>query len=480
MKSNQQSVNRIKIVAVVVILAVFIFFRWYKLHDTLLFYNDMGRDFIALLNWSESGKPPLLGPQTSVVSYNQSAWYFYFLFPLFVLTNHSALSSTLTIILFGSFVYFFLVAVHRKNNWYFWLISLSFALLAVHPQVVLQNRFIWNPSFIPYFLLVSMIATVRLSKEFSTKWAAVFWLSAAFAVGFSYSALPIIITTILYLAVKNKKYWLQHLGLATAAGGIVLLPLLVFEARHNFALTRLFLEGQTTPQTAVSIGLKTTQLLQLIFEAQSKVMSMILFLFTTVSLSLGYLYGRKYNYSQLSHLQFFIGSLIVNTVLFLFLPVNLEKHYIFPIVVLLLLSIAALPKRLAIFTTVMLLIFWAQPYFLNKQTVIPVRSISDMEQCYAHFCKTFTTPAYVSMESGILTGYHNALEHQFFLREAGCTVYNIVDHQDQAATMLVIGDNTEYTHGKSAYYELTLFGDATQSGTFSCTDNLKIYQLDKI
>jgi hypothetical protein len=161
------------------------------------------------------------------------------------------------------------------------------------------------------------------------------------------------------------------------------------------------------------------------------------------------------------------------------LPVNLEKHYIFPIVLLLLLSIAALPRRYALITSAALFLFWLQPYFLNKQTVTPVRSIADMQQCYAKFCEDFKTPAYVSMESGILTGYHNALEHQFFLREAGCTVYNIVDHQDQANTMLVIGDNADYTHGKSAYYELTLFGNATPSGEYRCNDNLKIYRLDR-
>lgn len=66
------------------ILIVFIFLRVHRIEETLNFQNDIGRDYLVLLEWYQSGKPPLLGPQNSAVPFNQSAFYFY-LFFLFLL-----------------------------------------------------------------------------------------------------------------------------------------------------------------------------------------------------------------------------------------------------------------------------------------------------------------------------------------------------------------------------------------------------------
>jgi len=75
-------------------LGLFVFLRVFAITQNLHLFGDLGRDLFVLQKWSNNLlKPPLLGPQTSVVSFNQSAIYFYYLFPFFLLMSHSVYST---------------------------------------------------------------------------------------------------------------------------------------------------------------------------------------------------------------------------------------------------------------------------------------------------------------------------------------------------------------------------------------------------
>lgn len=439
----------------------------------------MGRDYLTLLNWKESGKPPLLGPQTSVLSYNQSAWYFYILYPLFLLTNMSGLSSTLTATIFGILIFSYLAWKTRNDTTLFSVVSISFLLLSIQPQVVLQNRFIWNPSFLPFFLLVSLLALVQLTKKFTREWAVAYWLSVAFAVGFSYSALPLVIILSCLVLFYNKKNIFTHALFALVAAGIVLLPLLAFEVRHDFSLTKLFFTGQTTPQTMTDFSTKSSQLLELLFPPNPWIKPFQLALIVVGMIFYGIF--TKFNQVRKHNLNLLIATVvfIVTTALLLILPVNLEKHYVFPVIVTFVLLVASVPKPVNFVLTALLTLIWIQPYFIAWHTKPPVRTIADMEQCYQNFCDSHQDNYYVSMESGILVGYHNALEHQFFLKKAGCSILDIEKSQDQAQKMLIINDDGNFTPGKSGYRELSLFGDYSVVKKTSCTEHLSILQIEK-
>lgn len=466
-------------VSIVFLVLLFCFLRLYKLPESLLFYNDMGRDFIALLNWSESGKPPLLGPQTSVLSYNQTAWYFYLLYPVFLISDHSAFSSTYTVIIVTTALLLALLYVARKNRSLTSLALISFGLLAIHPQVVLQNRFVWNPSFLPIFLLTATLFFFLQWSKYNRFYMLVTVLLLAFACGFSYSAVPFAGLLFLYAIIKHRSKLLEIVCMGVAAATLVFLPTIAFEIRHEFTLTKLALVGQTTPQAVLPFLQKYQLLAQYLFPAPNNWSNYLFLLFCGCILYGIYFYAKSTQREKRAQYIFLSVSFLVLLLATFILPIALEKHYIFPLLTLVVLLVARLPQKLNYVLPAFFALIWLNPAMTQQYFGRPVRTVAEMQSCYQQFCDSWKYPAYVSMESGVLVGYHNALDHQFFLREAGCQILDIEKTQDQANHMIVIGDNANYTHDLSAYHELTLFGNAQQIIETSCTETLKIYVLEK-
>lgn len=460
-------------------LILFLFLRLYKLPESLLFYNDMGRDFIVLLNWSETGKPPLLGPQTSVLSYNQTAWYFYVLYPFFILSAHSAYSSVYSLLFTTTFLFLLTLYVSRKSQTLTTVVLLSFTLLSIHPQIIAQNKFIWNPSFLPIFLLTATVAFISQFFQYNRYTTVLQIVLLAFACGFSYSAVPFAAILFFYTLFRHRQKWSEILLIGFAAAALVFLPTIAFEIRHSFTLTKLAFIGQTTPQAHLSVPEKFQLLTEYLFPAPNG-WSVSLFLVFCLCMIFGvYYYFKKRSGERAKQFLFLAVTLITLLILTFTLPITLEKHYIFPLLTLVILITAYLPRKLNLVLLLFFGLVWLQPDVTKTYLSKPIRSIPEMEECYKRYCAAWQEPSYVSMESGILVGYHNAPDHQFFLREAGCKILDIEKTQDQASYMIVIGDNANYTHGQSAYHELTLFGPAEQTDEYSCTDNLKLYRIKK-
>ena len=131
------------------ILFVFIFFRLYKITNSFLFFGDPGRDFLVLENWLITHKPPLLGPQTSALPFNQSAIYFYLLMPLYLITGKSLFSTIYTYVIVYSFAYIIGFLGFRHKPRLLQILLVSFYLISLQPQYIIQGRYIWNPSFVP-------------------------------------------------------------------------------------------------------------------------------------------------------------------------------------------------------------------------------------------------------------------------------------------------------------------------------------------
>ncbi len=123
----------------VVSIALFLFFRFYQLPQTLNFFGDLGRDFVVMQNWQRTGKPPLLGPQNSAMSFNQSAIYFYLLYPFYLITSGSVYATAIACA--GYYVLFFILLRRHFNsnsNLQNKITSLVF-LLAVWPSLISQQ-----------------------------------------------------------------------------------------------------------------------------------------------------------------------------------------------------------------------------------------------------------------------------------------------------------------------------------------------------
>ena len=195
----------IKYIIPIFLISLFLFLRFYNIKNGLFFFNDMGRDLLVLQKWQETGKPPLLGPQTSVMPFNQSAIFYYFLYPFYLFSQGSPFSALLANTFLYLSIYLTGLFVFKKNNQITDTINFCFFLICIHPQYIIQNRFVWNPSLVTPLIFISIFSFYLLLNQYSKIKLWLFSLSLALAISFSYSTIPIFLALFLYWLFFNLK-----------------------------------------------------------------------------------------------------------------------------------------------------------------------------------------------------------------------------------------------------------------------------------
>jgi hypothetical protein len=466
------------LLTLVVISGLFAFLRLYKINTSLLFYNDMGRDLNILFDWHQTGKPPLLGPKTSVVPTNQTAFYFYLLYPLFVLTGHSAFSTIYTVILFylAVFVFGFIVISRQKPKLLkFWLIS--WFLIAIHPQFIYQNRFVWNPSFVAPMLALAVLFFYLLEEKFTRFRFLIFCLSISMATAFSYSVAPVFIAFILYILVFRQKKLVYLIGIGSAFA-LSHLPTIFFELRHNFPLTKLMLNRPMLKQAGTSLATKLNTLFGFVVHPQLSVITMLALITIVLIVFFEFIYFKT-NKKENSKLLRQVGFLfLITTGLIVFIPFTLHAHFIFGILTLGFFIISLLPLRSAIPVLIITSLLWLHPNQLKKYFSPAKRTVAQTIDCAQRICQQETAPMYLSVEAGNHP-YHSGPEFRYFFKQAGCTILDIEKSQDQAKKMVVVADGAEYNHNQTDYYELDLFGRSKEVKQYNCLPSLQVHILEK-
>lgn len=460
------------------VLVLFVFLRVYKIQSSLLFFNDMGRDFVELIDGWEAKKPPLLGPQTSAISFNQSATYYYLLFPLFLLTNKSGFASFDTALLVYVVTFGWLFWRYRQTDKSWWVILLVW-LAAIQPELIRQNRFIWNPTFLFPFLSISLFVYLDLFKKFTKVNIELVTFFSALAVSFSYSAAPLVLAmALLSIVIWKRKSWLLWLGWAVSAV-LINSPTIVFELVHRFALTKLFIHGQTNPQHRIALLAKIVDLFRLIVADQNIYLIAFFVMLITAGVFISWRWFKQHTLNNQSRDLIVLSWLaVISTLITLALPIQIEPHYIFGTMVILFMVIVSMFRPISIVMILLISTWFLMPAKVTKQWQPAPRTVAELDSCYARFCQTHSEPTYVSMQSGIIA-YHNAPEHRFFMKKHGCQVEHIELNQDKANLMAAVADSDSYEQGKTAYNELTLFGPSEEIEVFECQSNLRIHVLKK-
>jgi hypothetical protein len=438
----------------------------------------MGRDYLELLEWQQTKTPPLLGPQISILSFNQSPFYFYFLFPLYLLTGGSPFASTYTIILWYLTWFVSGIWLYRKDRTKMWQLVIIGLLFSVHAEVIRQTRFVWNPSFLPPLIIASLFVHQQLTKAWHQKTAWVLALTGSLAMSLNFSAVPIYLVLFFTLVYFRRKK-IVHLMFMTLAGfGIWYAPTLVFELRHQFALTKLLFTGQTNPNALGTLTNKLVNIEQYILLTPSHSIFLASVLLCTV-IGVGLvIYTKTRQASKRFELAFYSLNLLLLTALTLISPITVEAHYIFGLLSLLVFVISLLPIPLGLLATLIYMVIWIISPQFPQQFVKAPRTVADMQACYQTFCSSIRDPVYVSMESGLLP-FHNAPEHRYLMIKSGCNVKDIIKTQSEAEYMAVVADSATYDHSKTAYHELTLFGPSREIDVVECSPNLKVHVLKK-
>ncbi len=459
--------------AALLVIALFIWTRTYQITESLHFFNDIGRDFLVLWQWRETGKPPLLGPQTSALPFNQSAIYFYLLFPFYLITGGSVYASLIAYLVIYVLAFALGLYLLRPYPRLEKSLLLVFLLMTVHPEYIIQGRFIWNPSFVSVSLAVAFYSLVVYFEQKSTRYLLLYVsaFAVSLATAFSYSAAPALLAFILYALYRRRQSIWRYLNAVMISLGIVNLPTLVFELRHQFFLTKSLLFGEAAVQAGNVFATRFTRLLSLSLSIHWGYVLAILAL-------LAYFVYRSY---QRENNRFLLaaGLLFLTTfILTIFAPVSIHSHYIFPFLTFLFIMISFLQARyIYVVAVVFYLIFL--PAALRLQIFGPARhTIKELQECAAAFCATQTEPLFVSNQSSHHP-YHNAMEWQYLLSQAGCQLRDVATAPESATTMAVVLDDDVYEHGKTSFYELSQFGQSQESSRFHCKENLEIVVLDK-
>jgi hypothetical protein len=466
--------------SLIVLVGVFLFTRFYRIETSLLYFNDMGRDSLVLLDWLLSGKPPLLGPQTSALPFNQSAVYYYLLFPAFVLLHHSAFSAVVTNAVFYIVSLIVSVFLARKNSHLLRLVLITFALMILHPQFIIQNRFVWNPSFVGPSILVAFVSFAALIEKWSWWKAALFSLSIALAVSLNYSALPVL-AAFGFVAVFKLRWKCILLGVYVA-GALFLMnsPTVFFELRHQFLLTHMMLTQPRPPQPGAVWSVKIPDLIQhttSFAEPEMRMKFLVLF-----ALSILLAITRPKKLSHLIHVSDLFSLTLVlfllTTLITILIPVGVQSHYVFGVIMTAVFCLAALPIAFMLPLLAVLVVLWSPP-ILKEDYFRPVhRTVAQMNACFEAICQQEKDPLFVSVQSGFHV-FHNGPEHRFLMKEAGCQVLNIETDPAAAQKMAVVVDDSNFEPGKTAFNELSMFGTYQATRKYTCQKNFQVYILKK-
>ncbi|HAP37902.1 hypothetical protein A2367_02435 [Candidatus Shapirobacteria bacterium RIFOXYB1_FULL_38_38] len=466
-----------KIIVLLILMFIFLTLRFYNIDQSLFFWNDMGRDLSVLQQWQSTGKPPLLGPQTSALPINQSAIYFYLLYPAFLLLNGHPIANLITL----AFLYIvvFLVSLYLVKRFKIPIpisqIIVIFFLTGIHPQYIIQGRFVWNPSFVTPFLIVAFYSFYLLLIKFSWNKLIIFSLAIATAISLSYSVAPLLIAVFIYWLLFYRQHFFKFFFSLTMAFVLLNITTIAFEFRHDFLLTTSLFTKQVPVQESITFLDKTTKLSDFIFITGNSSLNLCLFILMLFA-CLATLY--KFRHSRKS-VQFLSSFLLLTLTFIAYLtPVTVQPHYIFGYAALLFILIASQPPVRITFLLLIASILYLNPSQLNFHFRPAPRTYSQMQQCFQNYCSQLKSSTFVSVQSSFHP-FHNGPEHRYLMRQSGCRVLDIETQNSQTNTMSVILDNGSFDD-KTNYYELELFGKFKQSDSFNCLPNFSILTLEKI
>lgn len=465
----------LKFLLPIALISLFLFLRFYNIKNSLFFFNDMGRDLLVLQNWQLSGKPPLLGPQTSVLPFNQSSVYFYYLYIFYVITKGSVFSALFANAFLYIAMYIFGLYIFKKDKNFTNILNIAFFLISIHPQYIIQSRFVWNPSLVTPFIFSTFFSFYLLLQKYSKSRLWFFSLSIATAISISYSVIPLFIGLLIYWLIFCRKYFVK-LSFSVFCSFLLLnLTTVFFEFRHGFLLSKSLLTKPASPQLAISIAQKFNDMAKFVVNLPNQNWNKyILLLFVLLSLIQILKEFKSADWRKKINFYVNTGFLLIFLTYFL-LPVSIQAHYVFPVTCLLFLIIASLPKIQAIIIILMLSWVYLSPLNLVPYFSKAPRTYASMEKCFIDYCQKNKEPINVAVTS-TFHPFHNGPEHRYLLKKSGCDV-KILEEGQKAKTMALVLDNGAFDPKKSKFYELDLFGPYKVGDSFNCSLNFRIQNL---
>lgn len=234
-----------------------VFLRFYQLEGFVTFLGDQGRDAIIIKRILTLEHWPAIGAPTSVGQVYLGPFYYYFIAPWLLLFNFQPVGLAFGVAVFSSLYllinYFIIKDLFDKKVALISTIFLSFSAVLID-----FSRYSWNPNLLPLFTLLTVYFVIKSLQK--NKWY-FFALSGAFlsfSIQLHYLALflfPPISLMMGYFLInnfKNIKKMIFNFSLLIFNFFLFSSPLIIFDLRHQFLNSKLFLALFQSSGTSLS------------------------------------------------------------------------------------------------------------------------------------------------------------------------------------------------------------------------------------
>lgn len=481
--------NRRFIISILVGFAIFLVYS-YRLSDAFVLTSDFGRDLYHSIRIAQ-GDLVLIGPKMNLGGYFSGPYMYYLLAPVLWITGYNvSLLLYFHVLLFSVGIVFFFWAIFKKFNLlkallaYFAIGLLPFFILsAKHPS----NGYTYFP-----FLLI--LSTLILFCEFKKKTSL---FSLGLLAGFIFNIHPISIFVLLplaiylFISIKEKNIFLFFF----LGGVITLLPLALFEIKHDFVMTKdtfinqsfnSFTQSKSKPQlllssdTTVSIFLFVSKKLQEF--TQFEPLTLFALMFGVILMQFKFL-KKNVDLNFKRSLFLFVSSLASFAVLILILHTHFEDHYLFPVAFFIPFASVLILLTSRFWVLIFLMIIWEIIFFPKYLYQNSTKNFQDVESAVKYVVdsklvnkdESFNLIEVSDAYALVTTGY----SYRFFFRKYGFNPQSEYDYKT-AEELLIFSETPYYDIDRFKMWATEEFGrEYFKDRKIYKAGNITIYKISK-
>ncbi len=223
----------------VLIMVLGAFLRFWQLQEWQHLSFDQARDYLIVKRIIMDHKFTLVGPTVSIApGFFLPPFYYYSLIPFLILSHFHIIGPDIYTAVFGvAAIGIFYLAARDLFGKFPALVS-SFAF-AVNPYLIQTSRHAWNPNTLVFYILVFFLALERFWLNKKRKYLLLASFSLSWAIGLHLTAVVFLPLLALALIKDFKERGIGKINLLSLAlFGLPFLPLLFFDLRHAFPISK--------------------------------------------------------------------------------------------------------------------------------------------------------------------------------------------------------------------------------------------------
>lgn len=317
---------------IIIILLFATILRFFRIEALTTFGGDQGYDFLIvkriIVDHHFTLLGPKIGPYNSIGNlYLGPAYYYLLVIPLIIFSLDPIGPAVFTAILaiFTIFIIYLICLKFLSKN----IALLASAFYAFNAFLIDQSRAASNPHFIPFFSALTIFSAMQIIQKKSKLiiWPVVIGASSGIMFQLHYLS-GFFLLLIVFLMVFKKEFKILILTIASFL--ILISPQIIFELRHNFFVTNLFIRQLKYGNTISDIHNFTNRLTGSFQVVGSilKINAVSLLVFLLIL----FIFLKKFkNLKKLKFIWLFLLiTAILNLILLMLYGGSIETHYFSP------------------------------------------------------------------------------------------------------------------------------------------------------